>query len=350
MIATGIASIGADRAASVEEAIQDAKRNAVEQALGVMVNAEALAQDYEVVWETIHTRSQGYIKRWELIGEPEWNSRSGLVQVRIRAVVSTAEAIRSLSEIPEVYTALERPRVRVVLLASDTRQPEPYSTASLVHALRVRGFEVVDGTAGNAEVLVTGTVRTEAGIRLGDTNAPYGLGAVVATQKARVEVRVVWADTQGVVVAPFWWEAHGFSFNSNEEARREALQTVGRDIVEEDKGALAHKILAAWVAQLQNGLQVRLVVAGADYRLLAQLADALRGLRGVTRVERERIQAGDGIIEITVRQPPALFRRQLQRLQIGSKRVVIVRYSPSQIRLTLRSVSQTTIPRRGGSR
>lgn len=336
IVASGMATIGNDRAASVEEAILDARRNAVEQALGVLVNAEALAQNYEVVWETIRTRSHGYVKRWEPLGEPEWDTRNGLVKVRIRAWVSPAEAVKDLWEIPEVYVALERPRVGVKLLAADTRQPEPTSAAALIHALRVRGFEVTDGSSNPAEVLITGTVRTEAGIRLGDQNAPYGLGKVVASQKAYAEVRVVWADTGAVIVPPFRWEATGFSFNSNEEARQDALQTLGRELVEESKAALGQKVLSALISQLQNGMRVRLVVRGADYRTLSQFSDKLRGIRGVASVERERMEAGDGVVEAVVRLTPALFRRQLLRLQVGTRRVVILRHSPSLIRLSLR--------------
>lgn len=337
VVASGIAAIGSDRAAAIEEAVLDAKRNAVEQALGVLVNAEALAQNYEVVWETIHTRSEGYVKRWEMLGEPEWDTRQGLVRVRIRAVIGTLHAVKDLWQVPEVYLALERPRVGLRLLAADTRQPEAVSTAALVSALRARGFDVLEGAnAGQAEVLVTGTVRTETGIRLGDPNAPYGLGSVVATQKALAEVRVVWADSGAVIVPPFRWEATGFSFQSNAEAREEALRTVGRELVEEERGALAQKMLSAWASQLLNGLRVRLVVQGADYRTLSQFADRLRALRGVVRVERERLEAGDGVVEAVVRMTPALFRRQLQRLQVGSKRLVILRHSPSLVRLALR--------------
>ncbi|GBC95667.1 hypothetical protein HRbin16_01459 [bacterium HR16] len=334
--ASGMAAIGNDRAACIEEAILDAKRNAVEQALGVLVNAEALAQNYEVVWETIRTRSQGYVKHWELLGEPEWDTRNGLVKVRIRATVSTIDAVKALWEIPEVYVALERPRVGVKLLAVDTRQPEPTSTATLTQALQARGFAVADGSGNPAEVLIIGTVRTEAGIRLGDKGAPYGLGEVIATQKAYADVRVVWADTGATLVPPFHWEATGFSFNSNEEARQEALQTLGRELVEESKAALGQKALAALISQLYNGLRVRLVVRGADYRTLSQFSDKLRTIRGVASVERERLEAGDGVVEAVVRLPPALFRRQLVELRVGTKRVSILRYSPSLIRLALR--------------
>ncbi|MEJ5250526.1 MAG: hypothetical protein HPY54_09620 [Chthonomonadetes bacterium] len=334
--ASGMSAIRADRAAAIEEAVQDAKRNAVEQALGVLVNAEALAQNYEVVWETIRTRSTGYVRRWERLGEPEWDTRNGLVKVRIRAVVSAADAVKDLWEIPEVYVALERPRVGVKLLSADTRQPEPHSTSTLIHALRVRGFDVADSHSGSAEVLITGTVRTEAGIRLGDTDAPYGLGNVVASYKAYAEVRVVWADTGAVIVPLFRWECAGFSFNSNEEARQEALRNLGRELVEEKQGALSQKVLSAWITQLQNGLRVQLVVRGVDYRTLSQLSDRLRDLRGVVSIERERMEAGEGIIEAVVRLTPATFRRQLMRMQIGTKRLSILRYSPSLVRLALR--------------
>ncbi|GIV18212.1 MAG: hypothetical protein KatS3mg022_3647 [Armatimonadota bacterium] len=334
--ASGMAAIGSDRAACIEEAILDAKRNAVEQALGVLVNAEALAQNYEVVWEAIRTRSQGYVKHWELLGKPEWDTSNGLVKVRIRATVSTIDAVKALWEIPEVYVALERPRIGVKLLTVDTRQPEPTSTAALIQALQARGFAVADGPGNPAEVLIIGTVRTNTGIRLGDKDAPYGLGEVVATQKAYADVRVVWADTGTVIVPPFRWEATGFSFNSNEEARQEALQTLGRELVEETKAALGQRVLAALISQLYDGFRVRLVVRGADYRTLSQFSDKVRAIRGVISVERERMEAGDGVVEAVVRLPPALFRRQLMNLRVGTKQVSILRYSPSLIRLSLR--------------
>lgn len=336
VVATGMAAIATDRAAAVEEAVLDAKRNAVEQALGVIVNAEALAQNYEVVWDTIRTRSHGYIRRWELLGEPEWDTRNGLVKVRVRAMVSAADAVKDLWDVPEVYVALERPSIGVRLLSADTRKPEPVSTAALVHALRVRGFDVADSATGRTEVLITGTVRTEVGIRLGDPDSPYNLGTVVASQKSFAEVRVIWADTGAVIVAPFRWEARGFSFNSDDEAQREALRALGRELVDEDKGALGQKVLGAWISQLQNGLRVRVVIAGATYRLLSQFVDRLREVRGVARVERERMENGDGVVDIVMRLTPAVFRRQLMRLEVAGKRVAIVRHSPSMVRLSLR--------------
>ncbi len=336
VVASGMAAIGSDRAACIEQAVLDAKRNAVEQAVGVLVDAEALAQDYEVVWESIRTRSHGYIKRWEMLGEPEWDTRSGLLKVRIRAVVGTTEAVKDLWQIPEVYNALERPRVQVRLISAETRQTEPHATSALVHALRVRGFEVVEGTTTPPEVLVLGTVRTEAVIRLGDRSAPYRLGEVVGTCKAFAEVRVVWADSGATIVPPFRCEAAGISFNSNEEAEREALRNLGTDLVDEGKGALAQKVVGAWLAQLQNGLRVRFVLRNADYRTLAQFADKLREMRGVVSVQGERMEAGDGVLEAVVKATPAVLRRQLLRLQVGAKRVVILRHSPSVVRLALR--------------
>ncbi len=336
VIASGMAPTGPDRAAAIDEAVLDAKRNAVEQAVGVLVDAEALAQDYEVIWDSIRTRSQGYIKRWELLGEPEWDTRAGLVKVRIRAVVGTAEAVKDLWQIPEVYNALERPRVGVKLVGAGTSQSEPLSTAALAHALRVRGFDVSDSTASLPEVLVVGTVRTEMTIRLGDPNTPYKVGERVGVCKAFAEVRVVWADSGATIVPPLRWESAGFSFASNEEARQEALRKVGADLVEESGGALAQKLIGAWMAQLQNGLRVRFVVRGADYRTLAQFADRLRQMHGVVRVERERMEAGGGMVEAVVRTTPAVLRRQLLRLQVGTKRVVILRHSPSAIRLALK--------------
>ena len=67
-IGSGVAVvINGDLGKAEDDAIADAKRNAVEQAVGVFVRSESLGTDYQQIRDDILTRSEGYIVSWERI-------------------------------------------------------------------------------------------------------------------------------------------------------------------------------------------------------------------------------------------------------------------------------------------
>ena len=91
---TGVKGVGKDR----NEALDDAKRNAVEQALGVIVGSETEVKNYKLIKDVITTKAQGYIKSFTVKDETPYPDR---YEVVIDAVVtrSPIEAdVKSLSQ------------------------------------------------------------------------------------------------------------------------------------------------------------------------------------------------------------------------------------------------------------
>ncbi len=91
---TGVKGVGKNR----NEALDDAKRNAVEQALGVIVGSETQVKNYKLIKDVISTKAQGYIKSFTVKDETPYPDR---YEVVIDAIVtrSPIEAdVKSLSK------------------------------------------------------------------------------------------------------------------------------------------------------------------------------------------------------------------------------------------------------------
>jgi len=95
--AKGVASLeGKSKAMAVDEAVMDAKRNAIEQAVGVYVSSQTLVRNFQLVDDTILSKSQGYITEWEKIKE---SSNMGLLEVVIQAKVKMGKIKNDVSGI-----------------------------------------------------------------------------------------------------------------------------------------------------------------------------------------------------------------------------------------------------------
>ncbi|MDA3884196.1 MAG: hypothetical protein PF638_01235 [Candidatus Delongbacteria bacterium] len=70
---------------SKEEAIINAKRNALERSVGMILSSKSLAKNNMLINDKILTRSEGFIKKYELILE---NVDNGIYQVKIKADIA----------------------------------------------------------------------------------------------------------------------------------------------------------------------------------------------------------------------------------------------------------------------
>src|SRR3990167_4548464 len=63
------AIVKGDLAIAKDNALNDALRKAVEQAVGTLVQAQTLVDKYQLISDEIYTKSQGYIKKYAIISE-----------------------------------------------------------------------------------------------------------------------------------------------------------------------------------------------------------------------------------------------------------------------------------------
>lgn len=135
-----VTGMGADRSA----ALHDAMRNAIEQKIGLLLDSQTIAQNYQIISDTIYTHSEGYVTDYTIIDE---STDRGLYTVTIRVTVGQSldvEVMDRFRKVKAVETGLQDPRIGVMIA---DRQDESYSVAknSLIKTLQDNGFSrIVD--------------------------------------------------------------------------------------------------------------------------------------------------------------------------------------------------------------
>jgi len=212
----GTAAIITDVPTADEEALTNAKFRAVEQALGLYVEEEALVEQAMVVDHFVRTKSSGYVESY-IITKPPWTDSDN-----IRHVVITA-SVRA--ELPgDVLKEIVSEESIVVLLPEYIKGEEAEEgliTNEVITALVEEGYRVKDvsqllaikerdlglaalqgdreaeakiGLRFLANVIVTGKVESDL-----VASGPFGESYKFYTYRATATVRAVKADTGDII-------------------------------------------------------------------------------------------------------------------------------------------------------
>ena len=111
--AKGQAAIyGKDVSQARDKAIDDARRKAVEQAIGSMVSSETVTENFQLISDKILSKSSGYVRRYKILSE---GSEEGIYQVTIEAMVQAGVLNSDLQGVLAILKAKKMPRVLVMI-------------------------------------------------------------------------------------------------------------------------------------------------------------------------------------------------------------------------------------------
>ncbi len=318
----GVATIGSDRAAARDKAIEDALRRAVEQAVGTMVESETSVEDYKLLSDRIYSRSAGYVKRYDVISE---NAEGNLLRVRIEAEVDSGNLNNDLAAIGLLHRRMKYPRV-VVMIAEDNIMRAGYyeevyslsnsqSEAVLIARLKAKGFNVVD--PGYLRKSVSGSDAKAAwqgnydaagriGKKLGAEIAIVGqaistrsanniYGSDLLSMSTSLNVQAVKAGT-GEIIAQA--SGQGTAAHINEVI---ALQESMKKASDKTADAIIAGILQTWEQESSGTRTLALEVHEISSAELDSLKVSLEKLRGVTEVIVREYSDGDADINIVAK-------------------------------------------------
>jgi len=100
-----------DMALAYDAAVIDAKRNALEQALGVYITSETVVQNYQLITDKILSHSEGYIVSWKEVSKKTVDS---IMEVTISAEVRAGKLSKDFDTIKSLLKA-KNPYVLVVI-------------------------------------------------------------------------------------------------------------------------------------------------------------------------------------------------------------------------------------------
>ena len=126
-----------------EKALDEAKRTAVEKALGATIESRTAVEDFQVVKDQIMSRSAGYLKSIEILEENKTDL--GTYEVKIQADVEIPDLIDDLDRFKKILKWQKNPRISVVVepgLKADYLPTAKKTANLLTEKLKHDGFSV----------------------------------------------------------------------------------------------------------------------------------------------------------------------------------------------------------------
>ncbi len=288
-----------------ELAISDGLRRAVERAVGVMVEAQTKVENYELIEDSILTQASGYVKDYTIRDE---YLDGGLFRVQMRVKVTEKLLKEDLEALDFIIQRAGDPRVMVIIPEEHIgrRIPDPAAETEIIRRLLEAGFRLVDqqqveraresemmrrALDGDEEAYQELGGRYEADILvIGEAFSEYvGQYSGIFSCRARVEVRVVHADT-GQIIA-----AHGV----HESGADITELTASKKSLSEAGGVMADYLIEAIPKQIVDSARsLQVTVDGLSFSVLQSLKSNLRNTSLVEEVNLRDFSAGRAQIDI----------------------------------------------------
>jgi hypothetical protein len=328
----------AGRESSRREAVEDALRNAVEEAIGTFVTVDLIVENKQIVDEKILSRTRGYIRQYSVIHEEE---RGGLYKVRVNAFVKTEKIRDDLLAAGLLMQRKQMPRIMVVVpegqLSETLLQDKQYvdSVRNIIEKRLLQNkFLLADyrqhvtdrslAAAGGdtnrllmlakdagAELLIVAE-----GTRYFDHKANL-YGSMYKLYRPEVHMRVVETGTGKVI--------YSGTMEGEISATLEALY----DTAEQLSAQAAEAILQKWSGDVSNATNLKLFIHNIEFSQLSVLEKSLRSMNYVTSLHRRAYAAREASYDVDFRGNADTFAERLLQL--------------SNIRLIITGISQQTV-------
>ncbi|MCD4702156.1 MAG: flagellar assembly protein T N-terminal domain-containing protein [Candidatus Aegiribacteria sp.] len=313
ILAEGVAALGFAGGLDIarDHALDDALRKAIEQGVGVYIDAETEVNNFQLISDEIYSKARGYVSSYRIINEEQ---DGDLYRVVIRAVVNTDGIENDLAAIGILLHEQGRPRVMVIVkeLASMADLSDESSLMSsimfetmLLDHFRQQGFPVVDastvadilerdqlklilegddqtaaliGLSAGAEIVITGTA-------LHTVNSRMIAGSTRDIHEFQVSSRAINTQTGSVLAGTAITAEVPFS---ESQARTRAADSTSSQLIS--------AILNGWV----QGENITVIVAAnADFERVQALRSELRlKLRGVLDVITRDLTGSRATLEV----------------------------------------------------
>lgn len=330
--AEGVAGVQGDPAIARDNAIQDALRKAVEQAVGTLVASETLVENFQVVRDNIYNKSSGYIKEYKIVKE---SPGKDLFTVTISAVVGTGDLKNDLGALGLLIARAGKPRTLFMIAEQNIGQEillywwgywgkggaafagqsveMAVSETVLKEEFLNRGFNVIDISAvtGKFEISnayriadLTDTGAREIGRKMGAEiiikgkalakEGPRTAGSAVGSYLADITLSAVRVDN-GQVLA---------SVRGNAAARHVTQHVGGNQAIENAARQVADKLVeqitAKWTAEMSGGQLIQLTIRGlGGMKDLVKIKEFLKSkVRGVQNVIQRSFEKGEAVLEV----------------------------------------------------
>jgi len=349
----GVAAIlGGDQGIARDNALRDAQRKAVEQAVGSMVASETLVENFQVLRDSVYSKSQGYIQKYTIVKE---GAQKDLYSVTISATVAVETLKNDLGALGLLMVRVGKPRVLFMLAEQNIGQEillywwgwwgkggaafagqsvdMAVSETALKEEFLNKGFNVIDISAvtGKFEISnayriadLTDTGAREIGRKMGAEvivkgkalakEGPRTPGSSVGSYLADITVSAIRVDN-GQVLA---------SAKGNGVARHVAQHTGGNEAIDRAARSVADKLIeqitAKWTAESSGGQLVQITVRGlGGMKDLIKVKEFLQSqVRGVQTVIQRSYEGGVAVLDVDAKASAQQIGDELAKKDFGA--------------------------------
>ncbi len=360
VVTSGLGSIvGNDVAHARDDAIEDALRKGVEDALGLIVKAETLVENFQLIEDNIYSKTQGYIQKYDIVSEGKRNEQ--LYEVTVKAVVKMTDLKDDYEGIKTLMHRKNMPRMMIMIEERNIGETPDFShyieadmnTAelALTQAFMEKGFKFVDqatvkrnldnekaaailegdvnqaailGKSVGAEIVLTGKALAKATVM-------EAFGVSQRSQQATVTVKAIRTDTGDIIATSSGQGAypHIDDVIGGTKAIQKACSKMSEDLITQ--------ILDRWQTDISSGATLTLKVKGVkDFDQLNKFKSALkyyvRGLQAVTQREWEE---GYSVLEVEMKGTSEDLAQRLSGKNIEGTLVKVIGMSQNSVTVQL---------------
>lgn len=339
---------------SREDAIRQAQRAAVEQALGVFVHSLTEVEDYEVKKETIFSRSEGYITRFRVIKQMQ---ADGQYIVGIRAEVSLSKIKDDLLAMKILLDGMDRPTVMVLMEEHYPGVIEAeldLAETEMIRLLKEKGFDLVDQrqverirsvNAAKAALANNPDAAQQLGLRMGAQYVIVGKAAVqdIGEVYAGAGIRSLQATLQARIIQTRSGGILGSTVKSAAAAHASPLtgasMAVSKVVRRACEDYLVDAVTESFQDFLNNGLPVQVYVNGVTtFQESTAVTDLFAELDRSADVKREAWSRAGGllVLRILFKGTSESLARIIDGKSAAGRRMEVVDVEPDRLESTLR--------------
>jgi hypothetical protein len=345
------AIIKGDLAIAKDNAINDALRKAVEQAVGTLVQSQTLVDKYQLISDEIYTKSQGYIKKYVILSEsPDINQ--GIYKVTIKADVSIGDIKNDLNAIGLLLERKNKPRMMVIMDEKIGSAESGFSAGlseseiAIIQKFTEKGFNFVDQATVKKNIERNKALQAIAGdnssaaaigleygaevVIIGNAAAKIAGKGIQGTElksiHASLTARAVKTDTGEILATA---SEKGVIAHLDETAGGSfAIKKAGEKIA----SSLINQIIDKWSGEIGGQSTVQLIITGINFVNLNKFKSVIQTqVRGVQKLHQRSFAAGVAVIDVETRTSAQAMAEELAMKNFEIFKVEIIGLSANKI-------------------
>lgn len=332
---------------SPADALMNAKRQAVEEGIGVVLLSQTEVENFLLKKDTVITQTVGAVKSYDVLKESQDGTSS---YVKIRAVVSLDSITADLMALKILLISMDKPRTMVLVQEEGGRNGE----ATIIDYLQQKGFELVDpaqtaalqekddpfirqaiagdplaaaklGADNGAEYIVVGSVRKNL------LNNDFINSAGMKSGQASITVKVVNCSNGRLIATK---TATGAAVHiADDIAKGNASIKAATNLMDEK---LFEAIVASFQDTVNNGANYDVLITGVtNYRAQKNLTQLLERTDGVITVTKRSYGSGKLALSVMFKGNVDAFCDRIDGKPLGDNTLLVSDVTGNRVGLLL---------------